>query len=112
MPPKTKLFVGMLPPDCQEFTLRKLFERHGEVVECSVMGSYAFVHMKTEEEALSAIEALNQYDVNGYNISVEVGCSMRKYFISFKCLKTLQCYSKILLSKYLLFGQTLFCYYF
>lgn len=72
MPPKTKLFVGMLPPDCQEFTLRKLFERHGEVVECSVMGSYAFVHMKSEEEALAAIEALNQHDLNGYNISVEV----------------------------------------
>ncbi|KAF2367176.1 RNA recognition motif domain [Trinorchestia longiramus] len=71
MPPKTKLFVGMLPPNCRELTLRKLFERHGEVVECSIMGSYAFVHMKTEEEAEAAIQALNQHEVNGYNISVE-----------------------------------------
>ena len=78
MPPKTKLFVGMLPPDCQDITLRKLFERHGEVVECSVLGSYAFVHMKTDEEAQSAIQSLNQHDLNGYKISVEV-----RYFIKY-----------------------------
>lgn len=71
MPPKTKLFVGMLPANCSEGRLRKLFEEQGEVVECSIMGSYAFVHMKTEDEAQAAITALNQYELDGVNISVE-----------------------------------------
>lgn len=72
MPPKTKIFVGKLPPTCKDFELRKLFERYGEVTECSILGNYAFVHMKTEEQAATAIRNLNNWDMNGFKISVEV----------------------------------------
>jgi len=71
MPPKTKLFVGMLPADISEGKLRKLFEEQGEVVECSIMGSYAFIHMKTEDQAAAAICNLHQREVDGVAISVE-----------------------------------------
>ena len=72
MPPKTKIFVGKLPNECSESSLLKLFERHGEVTECSVLGNFGFVHMKGEEEAQVAIRALNNYHFQGSNISVEV----------------------------------------
>ncbi|XP_076033600.1 uncharacterized protein LOC143020757 isoform X2 [Oratosquilla oratoria] len=71
MPPKTKIFVGKLPPTCKDFELRKLFERFGEVTECSILGNYAFVHMKTEEQAANAIRNLNNWDLDGFKISVE-----------------------------------------
>ncbi|KAK4310416.1 hypothetical protein Pmani_018020 [Petrolisthes manimaculis] len=71
MPPKTKIFVGKLPPTCKDFELRKLFERFGEVTECSILGNYAFVHMKTESQAAAAIGNLNNWDMNGFKISVE-----------------------------------------
>ena len=76
MPPRTKLFVGMLPPNCSDDKLRKLFEEQGEVTECTVMGSYAFIHMKREEDAAAAISALNQYNLDGTCISVEVRFSV------------------------------------
>ena len=72
MPPKTKIFVGKLPPTADEYTLRKLFERYGDVTECSILGNYAFVHMKTEDQAQSAIGKLNNWELDGYKISVEV----------------------------------------
>lgn len=75
MPPKTKIFVGKLPPTCKDFELRKLFERFGEVTECSILGNYAFVHMKTESQAAAAIANLNNWDLNGFKISVEVSFS-------------------------------------
>ena len=75
MPPRTKIFVGKLPPTISEPELQALFERHGDVTECSVLGNYAFVHMKTEEEARTAINKLNNYEINGYRISVEVSKS-------------------------------------
>ncbi|KAL7643353.1 UNVERIFIED_CONTAM: hypothetical protein RMT77_006645 [Armadillidium vulgare] len=71
MPPKTKIFVGKLPPSCKDYELRKLFERYGEVTECSILGNYAFVHMKGEEEAANAIRNLNNWDLKGFKISVE-----------------------------------------
>lgn len=71
MPPKTKIFVGSLPPTAKEFELRRLFERIGEVTECSILGNYAFIHMGSEEEATEAIKKLDNWDMNGFNISVQ-----------------------------------------
>lgn len=88
MPPKTKIFVGKLPPTCKDFELRKLFERYGEVTECSILGNYAFVHMKTEDQAATAIKNLNNWDMNGFKISVEVrklSC-LRIYISNFSIL--------------------------
>ncbi|KAK7865871.1 hypothetical protein R5R35_003986 [Gryllus longicercus] len=70
-PPRTKIFVGRLPEDAQSEDLRKLFERYGIVVECDVLYRYGFVHMKTEEMAARAIEALNNTEFMGVRISVE-----------------------------------------
>jgi len=78
MIPKTKIFVGKLPENCSEAELRKLFEQHGEVTECSVMGNFAFVHMKTEEQADDAIRTLNNYSFEGSNLNVEASTGERK----------------------------------
>ena len=83
MPPKTKLFVGKLPPTIIETELQALFERHGEVTECSVLGNYAFVHMKTEDQALTAINKLNNYEISGYRISVEVSFKYLLFLLYF-----------------------------
>ncbi|CAL4083940.1 unnamed protein product [Meganyctiphanes norvegica] len=70
MPLKTKIFVAKLPPSVEDFRLRKLFERFGEVTEVANMGNYAFVHMATEDQASDAIENLNNYEIDGVSINV------------------------------------------
>ena len=72
MVPKTKIFVGRLPESCSDSELRKLFEQHGEVTECALMGNFAFIHMKTEEEADEAIKSLNNFNYDGSSLNVEV----------------------------------------
>ncbi|XP_047110159.1 RNA-binding protein 4.1-like isoform X1 [Schistocerca piceifrons] len=70
-PPKTKIFVGRLPEHAQVQELRALFEQYGVVTECDILNRYGFVHMKTEEMAAAAIEALNNAEFMGVQISVE-----------------------------------------
>ncbi|XP_046401913.1 RNA-binding protein lark-like isoform X2 [Ischnura elegans] len=70
-PPKTKIFVGRLPEDAKAQDLRALFERYGTVTECDILNRYGFVHMKTDEMASRAIEALNNAEFMGVQISVE-----------------------------------------
>ena len=51
-----KLFVGNLADGVTDEELKEFFESYGTVTECSVLGSYAFVHMDTEEGADEAIK--------------------------------------------------------
>lgn len=48
-----------------------LFEKHGKVTECDVLGSYGFVHIETESEAEEAISNLDKTIVQGQAINVE-----------------------------------------
>ncbi|XP_046403661.1 RNA-binding protein lark-like [Ischnura elegans] len=76
-PPKTKIFVGGLPEDAKAQDLRALFERYGTVTECDILNRYGFVHMKTDEMASRAIEALNNAEFMGVQISVEQSSSKK-----------------------------------
>lgn len=75
-----KLFVGNLPFSSTQQDVEELFAQHGQIVEAKLVTDrmsgrskgIAFVEMSTEEEAQAAIEALNNYDMNGRTIFVSV----------------------------------------
>ncbi|QSH41457.1 RNA-binding protein [Lentisphaerota bacterium ZTH] len=72
------LYVGNLPYSTGQAELQTLFENHGEVDSARVITDretgrskgFGFVEMTNDEEARSAIEALNGTDVEGRNIVV------------------------------------------
>jgi len=74
----TKLFVGSLPWTIDDDALKKTFEGHGTVVSAKVIRDrdsgrsrgFGFVEMESTEEAKSAIEALNDSEIEGRNIVV------------------------------------------
>ena len=74
----TKLFVGSLPWSIDDEALKKAFEGHGTVVSAKVIHDrqtgrsrgFGFVEMETPEEAKSAIDALNDSELEGRNIVV------------------------------------------
>lgn len=71
----TKIYVGNLPENAHSSELQEMFEKYGEVKECDIVKNYAFVHMSSEDEAKTAIEALNNIDFMGSKISVEISHS-------------------------------------
>ncbi|RKY99314.1 MAG: RNA-binding protein [Ignavibacteriae bacterium] len=74
----TKLFVGSLPWSVDDDALKTTFEGHGTVVSAKVIRDresgrsrgFGFVEMESPEEAKSAIEALNDSEIEGRNIVV------------------------------------------
>lgn len=74
----TKLFVGSLPWSVDDEALKAKFEGHGTVVSAKVIRDresgrsrgFGFVEMESPEEAKSAIEALNDSEIEGRNIVV------------------------------------------
>ncbi|GCB76318.1 hypothetical protein scyTo_0020996 [Scyliorhinus torazame] len=67
-----KIFVGNLPRGCEASELRPLFEKYGEVNECDVLSSYAFVHMEKEAEAKRAISELHRRALRASPLTVEL----------------------------------------
>ena len=73
------LFVAKLNFDTREDDLRSAFEQFGEVSSCSVITDkftnrskgFAFVEMPNDDEAQSAIDALNETDFDGRTIVVK-----------------------------------------
>lgn len=64
---KKKLFVGNLSWKATEDTLKPVFEAFGKVVSIKIITDhtgrskgFGFVEMETDQEALSAIEGLNE----------------------------------------------------
>ena len=76
----TKLFVGSLPWSVDDQKLQEAFEEHGEVVSAKVIKDretgrsrgFGFVEMASQESANSAISALNNAQLGGRNIVVNV----------------------------------------
>jgi RNA recognition motif-containing protein len=72
-----RLYVGNLPFSATEDEIRELFEQHGRVHSCSLINDretgqprgFGFVEMD-EEDADSAVEALNGYSVGGRSLKV------------------------------------------
>lgn len=73
-----KLYVGNLPYDTSDQDLQTLFATAGTVETVNLMRDmatgrargFAFVEMATEEDAQSAIAALNNHDFGGRNLTV------------------------------------------
>jgi RNA recognition motif-containing protein len=73
-----KLYVGNLPYEVGETELQELFARAGSVESVNIMRDQAtgrargfgFVEMSTDEEAQSAITALNGTSIGGRNLTV------------------------------------------
>lgn len=75
-----KLFVGNLPFSITREQLTDLFSPHGEIVEINLITDrysgqskgFAFVEFATEEQANTAIKAVNDTEIDGRKIVVNV----------------------------------------
>lgn len=75
-----RLFIGNLPYKLDDEQLEKLFAEFGTVVSAKVITDkysgrskgFGFVEFETEDEAKKAVEALNEKEVEGRNIVVNV----------------------------------------
>jgi len=72
------LFVGNMSFDTSESSLRSLFEPYGEITRVQVMTDrdtgrargFAFVEMARDEDAASAVAALNGTELDGRALNV------------------------------------------
>lgn len=69
----TKLHVGNIA--CTNQELRAKFEEHGAVLECDIVKNYAFVHMERMEDAMEAINKLDNTAFKGKLMSVKLSTS-------------------------------------
>ncbi|MQL90521.1 hypothetical protein Taro_023114 [Colocasia esculenta] len=85
---RTRLIAQNIPWTCTAEDIRELFAKHGTVldVERFQLSMYnktrnrglAFVTMATEEEALSALNNLNSYELDGRLMRVEFARTLKK----------------------------------
>lgn len=76
----TNIFVGNLSYDATEDDLRDAFAQYGEVSSVNVITDrdtgrprgFAFVEMPNDSEAQTAIESLNQSEIRGRPVNVNV----------------------------------------
>ncbi|XP_028838739.1 RNA-binding protein 14a isoform X2 [Denticeps clupeoides] len=66
-----KLFVGNLALETTQDDLMTLFAPYGQVVSCSVLRQFAFVHLQGEGAADRAIRELNGREFKGRSLVVE-----------------------------------------
>lgn len=66
-----KLFVGNLALDTSQEDLMALFGPYGQVVGCSVLRQFAFVHLQGDGASDRAIRELNGLEFKGRNLVVE-----------------------------------------
>ncbi|KAJ3318548.1 hypothetical protein HDU76_000799 [Blyttiomyces sp. JEL0837] len=67
-----KLYVGHLPPSIPRRDLEDLFGKYGRVVSLEIKhGGFAFVEYEDTRDAEDAINALNNYPLDGERITVE-----------------------------------------
>ena len=72
------IYIGNLPYNISEDDLRDLFASHGEVSSANIIvdrdsgrsKGFGFVEMPDKTQAESAINALNESDVQGRNVRV------------------------------------------
>jgi len=77
---KNKLYVGNLPYSIDDAKLQELFATSGEVVEAKVIidkfsgrsKGFGFVTMKDDAAAEKAVQEMNDKDVEGRKIKVNV----------------------------------------
>lgn len=82
---KTKLYVGNLPYAVNDESLADMFKEFGEVKEAKVITDkfsgrskgFGFVTMADEETAAKAVEAMNDKEIEGRKLSVNVARPMQ-----------------------------------
>lgn len=75
-----KIFLGNLPWSLTNESLTELVSQYGEVVEASIVTDkfngrskgFGFVEFTTEEAAQEAVEALNESEIDGRQIFVNI----------------------------------------
>ena len=75
-----KLYVGNLPWSIDTAKLREIFAEFGEITDATVISDkysgrskgFGFVEYGSEESAQKAIKAMNEKEVDGRNIVVNV----------------------------------------
>ncbi|MBN1945181.1 MAG: RNA-binding protein [Bradymonadales bacterium] len=73
-----KMYVGNMPFSMQEDQLQQLFEQHGSVESVSIITDretgrprgFAFVEMNDDQEAKTAMSALDNMMIDGRNLKV------------------------------------------
>ena len=73
------IFVAKISSETTSENLQELFGEFGEVVSAKIImdrdtgksKQYGFVEMSNDDEALAAIEKLNDFELNGRNIVVK-----------------------------------------
>lgn len=81
-----KLFVGNLPWSMTEESLQQLFSEAGAVESATIIRDkmsnrskgFGFVEMSTEEEAQTAIDAINGREIEGRALTVNEAKPMEK----------------------------------
>lgn len=77
---QNKLFVGNLPWSIDSEQLKETFSKYGDVTDAHVLTDkvtgrsrgFGFVEFATDEEAASAIDALDGSEMDGREINVNV----------------------------------------
>lgn len=75
-----RLYVGNLSYSTTEDSLEELFQQAGTVVKCELMldkftsrsRGFAFIEMATHEEAQNAVDMLNEKDLDGRSLRVNI----------------------------------------
>ncbi|CAL8377114.1 RNA-binding protein 4.1 [Gadus morhua] len=71
----TKLHVSNLGEGSTNEELKGKFEEFGSVVECDIVKDYAFVHMERMEDAMAAIDKLDNTAFKGKLMNVQLSTS-------------------------------------
>ncbi|XP_061664321.1 RNA-binding protein 4.1-like [Syngnathoides biaculeatus] len=69
-----KLHVANVDKGADE-ELRALFEEYGRVTECAIIKNFAFVHMSNSDEAMDAIQGIDNTEFQGKRIHVQISKS-------------------------------------
>lgn len=67
----TRIFIGRLSPRTQERDLENIFSAYGKVKRVDLKEGYAFVFFCDEKNAMEAIAAMNNKELDGNMIVVE-----------------------------------------
>jgi RNA recognition motif-containing protein len=75
----TKLYVTNFPQTCTRRHLTDFFNKFGQVIECAIMwDSYAFIHYRTRQEAVHALEQASRQYFMGQRLVIQLSKSKNR----------------------------------
>uniref|UniRef100_A0A915ELH7 RRM domain-containing protein n=1 Tax=Ditylenchus dipsaci TaxID=166011 RepID=A0A915ELH7_9BILA len=70
-----RVFIGRLPNEATERDLEHFFRHYGRVKDVSLKLGYAFVDLESSRDAEEAVHGLNNKQLCGYRVNVELSKS-------------------------------------